>query len=85
MLVNMVRRFIFAQYPRPMAVTVFGNVLASIADIRELSSIKRHRQLAVAKSKAAAEAAAAAAAAAAEAQQEELSSSSSSASNIRFE
>ena len=54
MLVNMVRRFIFAQYPRPMAVTVFGNVLASIADVRELSSIKRHRQLAVANARAAA-------------------------------
>ena len=54
MLVNMVRRFIFAKYPRPMAVTVFGNVLASMADVRELSSIKRHRQLAVANAKAAA-------------------------------
>ena len=55
MLVNMVRRFIFAKYPRPMAVTVFGNVLASMADVRELSSIKRHRQLANARAAAAAQ------------------------------
>ena len=51
----MVRRFIFAKYPRPMAVTVFGNVLASMADVRELSSIKRHRQLANARAAAAAQ------------------------------
>jgi hypothetical protein len=46
MLVNMVRRFIFAQYPRPMAVTVFGNVLTSLVSLRELTTIKRSRQLA---------------------------------------
>ncbi len=46
MLVNMVRRFVFAQYPRPMAVTVFGNILASLADLRELTNIKKTRPLA---------------------------------------
>jgi len=60
MLVNMVRRFIFAQYPRPMAVTVFGNVLASIADVREISEIKKHRTMAQSKAAAAAQESAAA-------------------------
>ena len=57
---NMVRRFIFAQYPRPMAVTVFGNVLASIADVREISEIKKHRTMAQSKAAAAAQESAAA-------------------------
>ena len=60
MLVNMVRRFIFAQYPRPMAVTVFGNVLASIADVREISEIKKHSTMAQSKAAAAAQESAAA-------------------------
>ncbi len=46
MLVTMLRRFVFSQFPRRAAVTVFAELLACIADLRELTAIKRRRALA---------------------------------------
>jgi hypothetical protein len=46
MMINMLKRFIFSQYPRAMAVHVFSSVLGSMADLRELTHIKRQRALA---------------------------------------
>lgn len=44
-MINMMQRYIFSQYPRPMAVQLFARMLACIADLQELTWIKKQRQL----------------------------------------
>ena len=46
MLVNMLRRFIESKDPRKVAVSVFANILSCVADLKELTHIKRLRALA---------------------------------------
>lgn len=46
-MISMMRRYIFAQYVRPLAVKLFSGLLHCIADLHELTWIKRQRQLAV--------------------------------------
>ena len=45
-MIGMMRRYIFAQYPHPMAVKLFSGLLHCIADLQELTWIKKQRQLA---------------------------------------
>ncbi len=45
-MVTMLRRLVFARHPRRVAVTIFADLLACIADLRELTAIKRKRSLA---------------------------------------
>lgn len=46
MMVNMLKRFIFSKYSRPVAVNVFARALTCIGDLREMSNIKKQRALA---------------------------------------
>ncbi len=45
-ILNMLRRFIFSQYTRRSAVTLFANIVACVSDLRELVQIKQNRLLA---------------------------------------
>jgi len=66
-MVNMLRRFLMAAYPREVALAVLGNLLSAVADLRELTEIKRRRSLAAPVTQPGSEAAAAAAASSASA------------------
>lgn len=46
MLINMLKRFLFSQYSRPVAVSLFANILHCIGDLRELTHIKKQRAMA---------------------------------------
>ena len=45
-MISMMRRYIFAQYAHPVAVKLFSGLLHCIADLQELTWIKKQRQLA---------------------------------------
>ena len=45
-MIGMMRRYIFAQYAHPVAVRLFSGLLHCIADLQELTWIKKQRQLA---------------------------------------
>lgn len=46
MYINMLKRFVFSQFRRDVAVSIFSNLLSTIADLNELTIIKRQRMLA---------------------------------------
>ena len=46
MLINMLKRFLYSQYPREVAVKLFANILHCIGDLRELTHIKKQRAMA---------------------------------------
>ena len=46
MLINMLKRYVFSEFSRPVAVNVFSALLRCIADLREISHIKKQRSLA---------------------------------------
>ena len=45
-MISMMRRYIFAQYAHPVAVKLFSGLLHCIADLQELTWIKKQRQMA---------------------------------------
>jgi len=45
-MITMMRRYIYGQYPRQIAIKFFSGLLHCIADLNEITFIKKQRQLA---------------------------------------
>jgi hypothetical protein len=45
-MIGMMQRYIYAQYPRQIAVQLFSGLLHCVADLQELTWIKKQRQMA---------------------------------------